>query len=152
MRSSRSVTVLALVTLLAAAGPLLAGCGADTGPKTVLSTAHTSAGDIVTDAGGRAVYLYTADGQGSGASACDSSCLASWPAVTTTSTEPAGHGVTAKIGEIPAAGGGYQLTLDGWPLYYFDGDTGPKMIKGQGIGAVWWLVAPDGRRITDIGR
>lgn len=150
MRLPYRVTVLALIALTAAA--TLSGCAADTGPKTVLSTAQTSAGEIVTDADGRAVYLYTEDGQGAGKSACEGSCLAAWPAVTTTSTAPHGDGVTGKIGEIPADGGGYQVTLDGWPLYYFDGDTAPKMIKGQGIGDVWWLLSPDGARITDIGR
>lgn len=152
MRPPRFATASAVsaAVLVLAAG--LAGCSADTGPQTVLSTAHTSVGDIVTDTDGRAVYLYTQDGQGAESSTCEGSCLAAWPAVTTESTQPSGDGITGEIGEIPAAGGGYQVTLDGWPLYYFDGDTAPKMIKGQGIGDVWWLMAPDGERITDIGR
>jgi len=150
MRISRRVSLLALVAVVTAGA--LSGCAADAGPKTVLTTVTTSAGEIVADADGRAVYLYSEDEQGSGESSCDAACLASWPAVTTDSTDPQGDGVSAKIGEIPAAGGGYQLTLDGWPLYYFDGDTVPKTIKGQGIGDVWWLLSPDGRRVTDIGR
>jgi len=149
MRSSRA---LALVVAIVAAGGPLGGCAADTGAKTVLTTVTTSAGEIVADADGRAVYLYTRDEQGAGTSACEGSCLAAWPAVTTMSKDPQGEGVTGQIGEIPAAGGGYQVTLDGWPLYYFDGDTVPKTIKGQGIGDEWWLLAPDGQRITDIGR
>ncbi|QAY60949.1 hypothetical protein ET475_13760 [Microbacterium protaetiae] len=151
MRSFRIATLAAVVVLLAT-GTALSGCSADAGPATVLATAQTSAGEIVTDADGRAVYLYSDDEQGAGQSACEGTCLAAWPAVTTSSKDPQGDGLTAEIGEIPAAGGGYQVTLDGWPLYYFDGDTAPKMIKGQGIGGVWWLLAPDGQRITDIGR
>jgi len=150
MRSSRRLLLLALVAVIAGGG--LAGCASDSGPQTVLKTVKTSVGETVTDADGRAVYLYSEDEQGAGKSSCDDACLASWPAVTTDSTDPQGDGISAKIGEIPAAGGGHQLTLDGWPLYYFDGDTVPKTIKGQGIGGVWWLLSPDGQRITDIGR
>ncbi|WEG07579.1 hypothetical protein PU630_09930 [Microbacterium horticulturae] len=150
MRFSRRVSLLAFIAAIAAGA--LSGCAADTGPKTVLTTVKTSVGETVADADGRAVYLYSEDEQGSGKSSCDAACLASWPAVTTDSTDPQGTGIDAKIGEIPAPGGGYQLTLNGWPLYYFDGDTVPKTIKGQGIGGVWWLLTPAGDRITDIGR
>jgi predicted lipoprotein with Yx(FWY)xxD motif len=152
MRLTHRVTVSAFAFVAAMTGVALTGCAADTGPTTVLSTVQTSVGEIVADADGHAVYLYSEDTRGAGESTCEGSCLAAWPAVTTTSTDPQGEGVTGTIGEIPAAGGGYQVTLDGWPLYYFDGDTAPKMIKGQGIGDVWWLMSPDGQRITDIGR
>jgi len=117
-----------------------------------LKTAHTGAGDVVVDADGRAVYLYARDSPGAHAGSCAGSCLAAWPPVTTSSAAPEGEGISARIGEIPAPGGGHQVTLDGWPLYYFDGDTGPGMIKGQGIGGVWWLLAPDGTRVSAIGR
>lgn len=152
MRFSRGLAVLAVPVALVLSTVALAGCAADTGPTVVLTSAHSTAGTVVTDASGRAVYLYTKDQQHGTTTACDATCLASWPAVTTTSTEPQATGITAKVGEIPAAGGGYQLTLDGWPLYYFDGDTTAGMIKGQGIGGQWWLLAPDGSRVTDIGR
>ncbi|UUT35564.1 hypothetical protein [Microbacterium elymi] len=72
--------------------------------------------------------------------------------MTTTSTSPEGKGITGRIGEISAGDGNHQVTLDGWPLYYFDGDTVPGTIKGQGIGGVWWLLSPDGQKVTDIGR
>ncbi|WP_036283290.1 hypothetical protein [Microbacterium luticocti] len=148
----RAPRLTVFVLSLCAAAAVLAGCGATGGPRTVLTVTHTAAGDVVADASGRAVYLYTSDRQGADRSSCDTACRAAWPPVTTTSTDPQAPGVDAPVGEIPDAGGGYQVTLDGWPLYYFDGDTGPGMIKGQGVGGVWWLLAPDGTRVSAIGR
>jgi predicted lipoprotein with Yx(FWY)xxD motif len=148
----RAVAALSLAATLGLATAALAGCTAQRGPELVLKTAHTGAGDVVVDATGRAVYLYAKDSPGARTGNCDGSCLAEWPAVTTSSTTPQGEGISGRIGEIPAAGGGYQVTLEGWPLYYFDGDTGPGMIKGQGIGSVWWLLDPSGTRVTAIGR
>ncbi|WP_308493557.1 COG4315 family predicted lipoprotein [Microbacterium terrisoli] len=152
MRLTRALTALAVSATLALTAAALAGCGPDTGPRVVLKTAHSSAGTVVVDAAGRAVYLYSGDQQNAKSTSCDAACRASWPPVTTISTQPKGDGVDAAVGEIPAPDGGYQVTLDGWPLYYFDGDTTAGMIKGQGIGNVWWLLAPDGQKITAIGR
>ena len=152
MRVTRVFSALALAALVCAAAGTVVGCAPDDGPAVVLKAVTTSAGDVVVDAAGRAVYLYTEDAPGAAHSSCTGSCLAAWPAVTTVSRTPQGQGLTATVGEIPAEGGGYQVTLDGRPLYYFDGDTGAGMIKGQGIGGVWWLLSPDGQRVTTIGR
>jgi hypothetical protein len=39
--------------------------------------------------------------------------------------------------------------VDSVPLYHFDQDTAPGDLNGQGVGGVWWLVAPDGTLIED---
>ena len=39
------------------------------------------------------------------------------------------------------------MTIDGWPLYFFSGDAAPGDTNGQGIGDVWYVVAPDGTAI-----
>ena len=45
-----------------------------------------------------------------------------------------------------------MLKIGDWPLYYFAGDTAPGETNGQGVGGVWWVVAPDGTLIeTDEG-
>ena len=41
-----------------------------------------------------------------------------------------------------------QLTLDGLPLYLFAGDKAPGDINGQARQGVWWVVAPDGSKVT----
>ena len=44
---------------------------------------------------------------------------------------------------------GMQVKFCDWPLYYFAQDTAPGDLNGQGVGGVWWLVAPDGTLIDD---
>ena len=51
----------------------------------------------------------------------------------------------------PAQDGTKQVTYAGHPLYYFAGDSGAGQTNGQGVdgfGALWWLVAPSGQKIT----
>lgn len=114
-----------------------------------LTTASTSAGEIVVDAEGMSVYIFTKDVKDSGKSACEGPCVAAWPAVTTTSDSPAVDGVTGTVGTITAEDGKKQVTLNGLPLYYFAQDTDPGDIKGQGVNDVWYLVGPDGEMIKD---
>src|SRR2546423_1604482 len=54
-------------------------------------------------------------------------------------------------GTIDRPDGTKQVTYGGHPLYYFAGDEKPGTTEGQGIddfGALWWLVAPSGQKIT----
>lgn len=151
MRSPRLLAALAVGAGLAVT-VLLGGCSPADPAPVVLRTAHTGAGEVVVDAAGYAVYLYWPDVPGAQRSSCAGDCAAEWPPITTTSRTPRADGVTAKLGEIPAPSGGWQVTLDGRPLYHFDGDTSAGMINGQGAGGVWWLLAPDGTRVTAVGR
>jgi hypothetical protein len=34
------------------------------------------------------------------------------------------------------------------PLYSYAGDTHAGDVSGQAVGGIWWVVAPDGRKIT----
>lgn len=113
----------------------------------VLSVGQSSAGQIVVGSTGLSVYYFTKDTANSGTSACTGDCLVSWPAVTTTSASPAVSGVTGKIGTIPTADGKMQVTINGMPVYYFAKDQAPGDILGQGVGGVWYLVAPSGDMI-----
>ena len=113
----------------------------------VLSVGQSSAGQIVVGSTGLSVYYFTKDSANSGTSACTGDCLVSWPAVTTTSASPAVSGVTGKIGSIPTADGKMQVTINGMPVYYFAKDQAPGDILGQGVGGVWYLVAPSGDMI-----
>lgn len=116
----------------------------------MITTKTGSAGAFLTDGSGRAVYLFMKDSGDT--SACSGACAAAWPPVTATSTPSASGGVNSgELGTITRSDGTKQVTYDGHPLYYFAGDTGPGMVKGQGIdgfGAKWWLVAPTGSSIT----
>jgi predicted lipoprotein with Yx(FWY)xxD motif len=110
-----------------------------------LATAETDLGTILVDGQGNTLYLFTSDTQGE-PSTCTGGCAAAWPALAGSVT--AGDGVDAAlIGTVAGADGTEQATYDGWPLYYYAQDTGPGDTTGQGVGGVWWVVAPDGTAI-----
>ena len=112
-----------------------------------LKVAETSLGPIVVDAAGMTVYYYDADTAGSGVSTCSGDCLVAWPAVHG-EADVVVEGITAEVGSIPGNDGEPQLTLNGMPLYYFVTDVAPGDVTGQAKAGVWWVVAPDGSKIT----
>lgn len=105
-------------------------------------------GDYVTDGAGRAVYLFTKDT--SGVSTCTDSCAANWPAVLVETGADmaslvAGTDIDpALLGTVPMDETTAQLTLNGWPLYYYAADTQANAVGGQGVNDVWYLVTPAG--------
>ena len=150
-----------------AAGLLAAACGSAAGSTTsgsaapgtpasgpatatVIESHAGSAGSFLTNASGRAVYLWAADSMNK--SACSGACAGAWPPVTTTGKVTAADGAkAADLGTITRSDGSKQVTYDGHPLYFFAGDSGPGQSNGQGsdsFGAKWWLVAPAGTKIT----
>ena len=152
-------------TGVAALGLLvLAGCGSSTESggssagsgsssaggtgDAVLATADSDLGEIVVDADGRTVYVFDKDTPGSGMSACTGDCLAKWPAVTANSDSPQVDGVTGDVGTITRDDGTTQVTLGGMPLYLYAADSQAGDVTGQAVGGVWWVVAPDGTKIT----
>ena len=118
--------------------------------STVITTKTSSGGSFLTNSAGRAIYLFMADSTGK--SACSGACAAAWPPVIAAGQPTAAGGAqTSDLGTITRSDGTKQVTYDGHPLYYFEGDTGPGTDKGQGIdgfGALWYLVAPSGSSIT----
>jgi predicted lipoprotein with Yx(FWY)xxD motif len=132
----------------AATGPTATGGTGETaaGDATV-TVADSSFGEIVADAEGNTLYVFLPD-EG-GASTCYDDCEAAWPPLTVDGT-PAGDGVDASLlGTVEREDGSMQVTLDGWPLYFFSGDEAAGDTNGQGLNEVWYVVAPDGTHITD---
>jgi len=114
-----------------------------------LGTADTALGTIVVDGKGMAVYEFDTDTQGGDSSTCTGACATNWPAVPGGASAPTLDGVTGTAGTITGADGQPQLTLNGWPLYYFAGDAAVGDINGQGVGGVWWVLTPAGDPITN---
>ncbi|MFF2271107.1 hypothetical protein ACFVTX_02475 [Agromyces sp. NPDC058136] len=113
----------------------------------LLTTADSELGEIVVDGEGMTVYMFDTDTQGGDASSCEGQCAANWPAVTTDSDTPEVEGVTGEVGTITGVDGKTQLTLDGWPLYTFAGDSAAGDTNGQGVNGVWWVLSPAGEKI-----
>jgi predicted lipoprotein with Yx(FWY)xxD motif len=114
----------------------------------LLRTADSDLGPIVVDSAGMTVYMFDKDTQGSGASSCSGQCLVAWPPVVASSATPQVEGVTGQVGTITRDDGTVQATLDGWPLYYWKDDKAAGDTTGQGVQGVWWVLTPDGARVT----
>lgn len=113
-----------------------------------LMVADSSLGQIVVDGEGKTLYMFDKDTQGSGQSSCSGECLTNWPPLTVTGEAPAVADVTGEVGTITLADGSTQVTLNGWPLYYFAGDSAAGDVNGQGVGGVWWVLTPAGERMA----
>ncbi|MFZ2530176.1 MAG: hypothetical protein WAX14_21405 [Rhodococcus sp. (in: high G+C Gram-positive bacteria)] len=113
-----------------------------------LAVAGSELGDIVVDGRGMTVYIYDLDTPGSGTSACTGPCLTEWPPVTADTSSPQVAGVGGQIGTIPGPDGTQQLTVNGWPLYFYVDDTTPGEVDGQGEGGVWWVLDSAGQKVT----
>jgi predicted lipoprotein with Yx(FWY)xxD motif len=114
-----------------------------------LKVADSSLGQIIVDGSGMTVYYFTKDQANSGKSACSGDCLTAWPAVVATSDQPSGEGITAELGTITRDDGTKQVTVNGMPIYLFAKDKAAGDVTGQGVGKVWYVVAPDGKMITE---
>lgn len=119
-----------------------------TATDAVLGTTDSSLGTIVVDGEGATVYMFDKDTQGTTTSACTGDCLANWPPVTTDAATPEVEGVTGTVATIDTPDGDKQVTLNGWPLYYFAGDATAGDTNGQGVGGVWWVLSPAGDKIS----
>jgi predicted lipoprotein with Yx(FWY)xxD motif len=136
----------------------LTACSSDTATDTpsapaveapAQTPAESAAGTIVVDGNGLAVYQFDSDTQGSGESSCSGGCLTTWPAVPGGDAAPELDGVTGTVETITGTDGNPQLTLNGWPLYYYVSDSAAGDINGQGVGGVWWVVTPAGEPIVN---
>lgn len=114
---------------------------------TELKTSTTSLGEVVVDGAGMTLYMFTKDTRGATASACTGACLAAWPLVVAADT-PKLAGITGAVGSINTTDGRKQVTLNGWPLYYFAKDAKPGDVTGQNVNQVWFVLDKTGTPVT----
>lgn len=113
-------------------------------------------GRYLTDAEGRALYLFTTDQQGKGDAAakvsCEGECLDRWPPLYTQGEPQAGNKIDASLLGTTKHDGKTIVTYNGWPLYYFFKDKAPGQTTGQdvhGFGGEWYLVSPGGEKVEE---
>jgi predicted lipoprotein with Yx(FWY)xxD motif len=122
---------------------------AESGGDATLAVADSDLGEILVDADGLTAYVFFSDEQG-GPSTCYDECEAAWPPITVDGDPVAGDGVDASLlGTTERDDGSTQVTYDGWPLYLFASDAAPGDTNGQGVGEVWFVIAPDGEPVED---
>jgi len=121
------------------------GHPANAAPANVtVKVAQTPLGPILTDQANRTLYAFAKDKDG--ASNCADSCIATWPALTTSNKITAGTGTeTPLLTKTTRTEGTTQAAYGDWPLYYYAGDTTPGDINGQGVDGVWFVVTPNGK-------
>lgn len=134
--------VLSLGPLLVLLALMIAGTAF--GQATVDVAEHEEYGPHLVDGEGLSLYVFLKDANAQG-SACNASCAAAWPPLTTEGEPTAGEGVDQELlGTIERPDGALQVTYDGWPLYHYLVDRSPGSTAGHESGDEWYLIAPDG--------
>lgn len=122
--------------------------------RTVKVLATKSYGKILTDGKGRTLYLFTRE-HGKNRSRCYGACAVAWPPYLTPGEPRAGKGANAdELGTTGRRNGKMQVTYNGHPLYYYEGEDEAGEILCQGVdefGGTWYVVAPGGSAITKTG-
>ncbi len=118
-----------------------AGSGSSSAGVTVNITQNSTLGSILVDGKGMTLYAWKNDQPG--VSNCAGKCLTNWPPLLASGTVTAGTGLNATdFGTTQTTDGRTMVTYNKEPLYYFIGDKAAGDTKGQGIGNVWYVVAP----------
>ncbi|MEU9451495.1 hypothetical protein [Streptomyces sp. NPDC048277] len=124
------------------------GTGHMVSTNMLMSKAMSGMGTVVTDAQGFTLYRYDKDQVNM--SMCTGSCAETWMPVMADGT-PQGMGVQAKVGVLTRDDGMKQVTLAGWPLYRYMGDTKAGEMNGQGKNGTWFAVTPAGKKMAASG-
>ena len=134
----------------AAAAALLASVvAAAAGTRVVSASANQKLGEsVVVEAHGHTLYALSPETTHH--LLCKSqACLQIWPPLTVRSSTlklVAGPGVQGHLGLLRRAGGKWQVTLRGMPLYRFAGDSAKGQANGEGImtfGGTWHAVTSE---------
>ena len=148
---------LAVVSLLVAAG-----CGSSSSSdkgktssssakasNAMVDLAKTGVGDVLTGPSGRTLYLFEKDT--SPKSTCSGECANDWPPLMASGKPAAGSGIKASmLSTSKRSDGKEQVTYNGHPLYYYEGDTKAGQTAGQGVdafGAEWYVVGANGSKV-----
>jgi predicted lipoprotein with Yx(FWY)xxD motif len=112
--------------------------------------ASAQIGPYVSDSSGMTLYRFDKDTAKPSKSNCTGDCAETWPPLLVKSPgDIYSIGLDAKtVGYVERPDGTCQVTLGGWPLYYFSKDQQPGDIKGQGVGNTWFAVNPKGGKTS----
>jgi predicted lipoprotein with Yx(FWY)xxD motif len=109
-------------------------------------------GMIVTDQDGRTLYRFDHDSAHPSVTNCTGECSTTWPPALVSSANISTDAVDAVVlGTVTRPDGSKQLTIGGWPVYYYSGDKAPGDINGQDVSGTWYAVTPTGGKATANG-
>jgi predicted lipoprotein with Yx(FWY)xxD motif len=121
---------------------------APAGGDSAVMVAETGLGEVLVADNGMTLYLFVPDAQG--APTCTAACAEAWPPLTVAdaAAATAGEGADSSlIGTATHPEAGTQVTYNGWPLYFFAGDSAPGDTNGEGQGGVWYVLDPTGNTL-----
>ena len=147
---------LAMPALLTLAALAYAGTGAMAqdkatpvpGSSTVYIRNHPELDAYLTDREGMTLYLFTKDTE-AGVSVCNGDCATAWPPFTAEEPLTLPQGVDGELTTITRDDGSTQVAYNGIPLYYWVQDQVAGDVTGQGVGDVWYVVAP-GQQLGEV--
>jgi predicted lipoprotein with Yx(FWY)xxD motif len=148
-----SLRVLAALVAVAVAAVIASALQAAPGAAARLSVRSSEYGKTVFGPTGKVLYVFGAD-RGS-TSRCYGECAKAWPPLLTNAAPLAGPGVNAKLlGMTKRNGGKLQVTYNGHPLYYYEGDkVGEIMCQHANMhGGLWLIIKPNGQPNTAKGK
>ncbi|NNN03434.1 MAG: hypothetical protein HKL87_05510 [Acidimicrobiaceae bacterium] len=134
---------LVLLTGSLASSTLLESSATASGPLLQSATIGSYHGALV-DSTHHSIYLLTSEVGGH--VRCSGACLSHWPPVlvkNSVMSVSVGAGVSGHVGFLHRPGAEKQVTFNGYPLYWFAGDSAPGQDHGVGIsafGGTWLLV------------
>ncbi|GAA1269698.1 hypothetical protein [Saccharothrix xinjiangensis] len=104
-------------------------------------------GAVLSDGEGLTLYRFDGDTARPPASTCEGPCTESWVPAAADAEAVRAQGVAPElVSTIVRADGARQITVGGWPVYRFAGDTAPGQAGGQGADGTWFAAAPDGKK------
>lgn len=136
-----------LVTALAFG---LVGTGVAQAGVAKIKVSNTLAGPVITNARGYVLLMFSKERHSIARCEKIKTCMADWPAVTTTGKPVAGAGLDPKLLKtIPYAGKLREVTYAGWPLHsYKFAYSVQSSVINIGIkqfGGPWYALAPTGK-------
>ena len=139
----------ALVTVLLVAAALAVVPTAAMAASPSVEVHHSRYGPILTDGGGRTLYLFTRER--TARSRCYGACAAAWPPLIAHGPLAAGRGARrGLLSTTRRRGGARQVTYRGHPLYHYVGERRAGEILCQDViefGGTWLIVSPAGTAI-----
>ena len=148
--SSTDASATAPAAPVTSAAPVTPAAGATPAPATTAPAAGTAVtitvrgtDGVVTDGNGMTLYRYAKDEPNPSKWTCSGACVKTWlPVIVQDSVRT--QGVQQSLLGTVHRDGQKQLTLAGWPLYRYVGDTAAGQTNGQGKDGQWHTLTASG--------
>lgn len=136
-----------------APAPAAPPAAAPAGPQPALVAEEVDdLGTVVVDQDGYTLYRFDEDSADPPTTTCVDACADKWPPfVVDRAAKLRIDGVEeSAVGLVARPDGTTQLTIGGWAVYRYNGDTEPGATEGQGMGGSWYAITPAGKKATPV--